>query len=143
MVCPSVELLLDCLSIFGDLSFRYGEVAPLATENFRGLCTGEYYASPKKKIPMTYKGSRFQRIIPGFIVQGVSIVCSNFRNQGHVGVGIYGKMFDNDPFVVSQNRPGIVAMANLGKNRNAAEFYITLVAFGSSVSLLGECRISG
>lgn len=52
-------------------------------------------------------------------------------------------MFDNDPFVVSQNRPGIVAMANLGKNRNAAEFYITLVAFGSSVSLLGECRISG
>ncbi|CBK25367.2 uncharacterized protein [Blastocystis hominis] len=93
----------------------YGEVAPLATENFRGLCTGEYYASPKKKIPMTYKGSRFQRIIPGFIVQG-----------GHVGVGIYGKMFDNDPFVVSQNRPGIVAMANLGKNRNAAEFYITL-----------------
>ena len=51
------------------------------------------------------------------------------ENQGNIGFSVFGKVFDNDPFIVSQNRPGIVAMANLGKNKNAAQFYITLVAF--------------
>ena len=49
---------------------RYGEVAPKTAENFRGLCTGEYGPRSNGK-PLTYKGTRFTRIIPGFVIQGV------------------------------------------------------------------------
>ena len=52
--------------------YRYGEVAPRTVENFRGLCTGEYNSSKTGK-PMQYKGSRFTRIIPNFVVQAVTI----------------------------------------------------------------------
>ncbi|KAK8827129.1 hypothetical protein WA577_007628, partial [Blastocystis sp. JDR] len=107
----------------------YGEVAPRTSENFRGLCTGEYGPRSNGK-PLTYKGTRFSRIIPGFVVQG-----------GDVGWSIYGKKFDDETFVVSQNRPGILVMANAGRNTNQSQFYITtanvayldkkLVAFGT------------
>lgn len=52
---------------------RYGEVAPRTSENFRGLCTGEYGPRSNGK-PLTYKGTRFSRIIPGFVVQGVRLL---------------------------------------------------------------------
>ncbi|KNB45947.1 peptidyl-prolyl cis-trans isomerase CYP19 [Blastocystis sp. subtype 4] len=112
----------------------YGEVAPRTVENFRGLCTGEYNSSKTGK-PMQYKGSRFTRIIPNFVVQAVQI------DEEGIGWSIYGKKFDDETFVVSQNRPGIIAMANAGRNTNQSPFYITtanvayldkkLVAFGT------------
>ena len=45
-------------------------MAPRTSENFRGLCTGEYNNSRTGK-PMHYKGTRFTRIIPNFVVQAV------------------------------------------------------------------------
>lgn len=56
------------------LSCRYGEVAPKTSENFRGLCTGEY-GFKKNGSPLSYKGTRFSRIIPSFVIQGV--FCEN------------------------------------------------------------------
>ena len=60
---------------------------------------------------------------------------------GDVGWSIYGKKFDDETFAVSQNRPGILVMANMGRNTNQSQFYITtanvayldkkLVAFGT------------
>ena len=107
----------------------YGEVAPRTSENFRGLCTGEYNHTKTGK-PLHFKGTRFSRIIPGFVAQA----------QG-VGWSIYGKKFDDETFAVSQNRPGILVMANFGRNTNQSQFYITtanvayldgkLVAFGT------------
>ena len=52
---------------------RYGEVAPKTSENFRGLCTGEY-GFKKNGSPLSYKGTRFSRIIPNFVIQGVFLV---------------------------------------------------------------------
>lgn len=49
------------------------------------------------------------------------------NNKGNVGWSIYGKKFDDETFVVSQNRPGILVMANSGRNTNQAQFYITTV----------------
>ena len=70
---PVGRIVIGLFAVSGQLNSRFGEVAPLATENFRGLCTAEYYTSPKSRKPLTYKGTRFHRIIPGFIAQGVSI----------------------------------------------------------------------
>ena len=108
----------------------YGEVAPRTSENFRGLCTGEYNHTKTGK-PLHFKGTRFSRIIPGFVAQA----------QG-VGWSIYGKKFDDETFAVSQNRPGILVMANFGRNTNQSQFYITTVRQKRSAHI-GECGLSG
>jgi len=45
----------------------FADVAPLISENFRALCTGEL---GKTKKPLCYKGSTFHRVIKGFMAQG-------------------------------------------------------------------------
>lgn len=74
----------DCLWIVGLWQwlrmYRYGEVAPRTSENFRGLCTGEYNNSRTGK-PMHYKGSRFTRIIPNFVVQAVRLVLGEKKSD--------------------------------------------------------------
>lgn len=46
----------------------YADVAPRTCENFRALCTGEKGVS-SKGAKLHYKGSKFHRIIPDFMLQ--------------------------------------------------------------------------
>jgi len=66
----------------------FANVVPRTADNFRCLCTGEVAASDGS--PLTFKGSKFHRIIPGFMAQGGDFT----RGDGTGGRSIYGSKFE-------------------------------------------------
>uniref|UniRef100_A0A804PFM9 peptidylprolyl isomerase n=1 Tax=Zea mays TaxID=4577 RepID=A0A804PFM9_MAIZE len=70
----------------------FADVAPLTTENFRALCTGELGIGQKTKKPLCYKGTLFHRVIKGFMAQGGDIA----KENGSGGENIYSGKFTAD-----------------------------------------------
>lgn len=85
------------------------EVAPVTVANFVNLAKRGYY-----------NGIKFHRVIADFMIQG--------GDPTGTGAGGPGYNF-RDEFVqgVEFTKPGILAMANAGKNTNGSQFFITHV----------------
>ena len=115
----------------------FWDVAPLACENFATLCgngsvlAGETIKAAKSPVvplgesgkPLTFRKSKFHRVIPGFVMQGGDFVFQN----GTGGESIFGKKFKDERagLQLKHNRRGVLSMGNSGKNSNGSQFFLT------------------
>ena len=70
---------------------------------------GEY-----SRVPLHYQGTPFHRVIPGFMIQGDIV-------EGLGGECIWGGHFDDESLDGLHDEPGIVSMANAGRNSNSSQ----------------------
>ncbi|CAH2243435.1 jg9351 [Pararge aegeria aegeria] len=101
----------------------FGDLAPKAVKNFKILAT-------KGVKGKSYTGTRFNRIIKRFMIQGGDVVA----DDGTGSISIYGNTFADENLDTHHSGAGFVSMANKGRtlhdykhwnfNVNTADFMV-------------------
>lgn len=125
----------------GDIKCKlFEKESPVTVKNFTDLALGKKeWTMPgtgqKVKKPL-YDGTIFHRVIPEFMIQGGDPLGN--------GTGGPGYRFEDefDPSL-KFDRPGLLAMANSGKNTNGSQFFITEKPtpwLTNRHTIFGECQ---
>src|SRR3990167_5932947 len=97
----------------GDITIELLSDAPHTVANFTKLA-GEGF----------YNGTKFHRVIKGFMIQGGDPLTKDDSQAARWGTGGPGYQFADEIHVKNQNNAGTVAMANAGPNTNGSQFFI-------------------
>ena len=120
---PGEKLYATFVTTMGNLTAElFWEKAPKTVQNFVGLAEGtkEWTDAKTGKSMKTalYDGTIFHRVIADFMIQG--------GDPEGTGMGGPGYKFD-DEFnpALKHDGPGVLSMANSGRNTNGSQFFIT------------------
>lgn len=91
----------------------YPDKAPKTVENFTTLAQKGYY-----------DGTKFHRVIAGFMIQGGDPLTKDDSMQERWGQGGPGYTFDDELYAGNHNGVGTISMANAGPNTNGSQFFI-------------------
>jgi peptidyl-prolyl cis-trans isomerase A (cyclophilin A) len=94
----------------------FEDKAPITAGNFRKLVEQGHY-----------DGTRFHRVIPGFMVQGGDPLTKDPKQKARWGTGGPGYSI-KDEFApgLRHDKPGILSMANAGPDTGGSQFFITV-----------------
>lgn len=97
----------------------YGNQAPNTVDNFKKLASSGFY-----------DGTRFHRVIKGFMIQGGDPNSKDVSKMNMWGMGDPGYKFNDEIdsnselYKVMGYERGVLAMANSGPNTNGSQFFI-------------------
>lgn len=89
--------------------------APKTVENFTKLAKEGFY-----------NGTKFHRVIKGFMIQGGDPFTKDDSLQNQWGTGDPGYKFDDEIHANNKNNTVTIAMANSGPNTNGSQFFINV-----------------
>ena len=102
----------------GDVSIElYTEKAPTTVTNFVKLASEDFY-----------DGTKFHRVIKGFMIQGGDPLTKDDDKMAVWGTGDPGYKFEDEIHTANRNDIGTLAMANSGPNTNGSQFFINVSA---------------
>jgi peptidyl-prolyl cis-trans isomerase A (cyclophilin A) len=120
---PGQKLFATFKTTMGDLTVElFWEQVPRTVRNFVELAEGKReWTDPnsgqKVKKPL-YDGTKFHRVIPGFMIQGGDPLGNGTGGPGY-------KFADEFNPALRHDGPGVLSMANSGPNTNGSQFFIT------------------
>jgi peptidylprolyl isomerase len=102
----------------GDITIEFFDAdAPNTVANFTKLA-GEGF----------YNGTKFHRVIQGFMIQGGDPQTKDDSMQARWGTGGPGYQFEDEIHANNKNAIGTIAMANSGPNTNGSQFFINVAS---------------
>ncbi len=97
----------------GDIEITFDDRTPNTVENFIKLA----------KLDL-YNGTKFHRVIKGFMIQGGDPLSKDDNFIDRWGTGGPGYQFDDEIHESNNNIIGSISMANSGPNTNGSQFFI-------------------
>jgi peptidylprolyl isomerase len=99
----------------GNIQIEFDPAAPNTVENFTKLASSGFY-----------NGTKFHRVIAGFMIQGGDPLTKDDSKQSMWGTGGPGYTFADEIHSGNSNNAGTISMANAGPNTNGSQFFINV-----------------
>ena len=107
----------------GDIKVKLsGDKSPLTVTNFLQLASDKFY-----------DGTKFHRVIKGFMIQGGDPLSKDAAMQQRWGTGGPGYQFKDELSGTETYLQGTLAMANSGPNTNGSQFFIVTASPGTKL----------
>lgn len=99
----------------GDITIEFSNTTPRTVDNFTKLAKEGFY-----------NGTKFHRVIKGFMNQGGDPLTKDDSRADYWGTGGPGYKFDDELTSTNRNDVGTISMANSGPNTNGSQFFINV-----------------